>query len=111
MDVSIEGKTSNFAHDVLKYVCLSVYYSNSMKSLRQFAEFQQYVPYKALLLIHEVLCIYKTHGFIPKESKLNSEALDGAFKMMVPKLEAVVSHAYHGPKLNAMLEEWANLSM
>ncbi|KAI6023517.1 hypothetical protein PISMIDRAFT_10521 [Pisolithus microcarpus 441] len=88
---------------------------NSVKSLCQFAEFQQYVPYKALLLvaaiIHEVLCIYKTHGFIPKESKLNSKALDGAFKMMVPKLEAVVSHAYHGPKLNAMLEEWANLSM
>ncbi|KAI6037259.1 hypothetical protein PISMIDRAFT_106956, partial [Pisolithus microcarpus 441] len=109
------GKTSNFAHDVLKYVCLSVYYSNSVKSLCQFTEFQQYVPYKALLLvaviIHEVLCIYKMHGFIPKESKLNSKALNSAFKMMVPKLEAVISHAYHGPKLNAMLKEWANLGM
>ncbi|KAI5993245.1 hypothetical protein EDD15DRAFT_2367512 [Pisolithus albus] len=114
-EVDAQGKTSNFAHDALKYVCLAVYYSNSVKSLRQFAEFQQYVPYKALLLvaaiIHEVLCIYKTHGFIPKESKLSSEALDSAFNTMVPKLEAVLSHAYHGPKLNAMLEEWANLGM
>ncbi|KAI6022258.1 hypothetical protein BKA83DRAFT_94048, partial [Pisolithus microcarpus] len=114
-EVDAQGKTSNFAHDALKYVCLAVYYSNSVKSLRQFAEFQQYVPYKALLLvaaiIHEVLCIYKTHGFIPKESKLSSEALDSAFNTMVPKLEAVLSHVYHGPKLNAMLEEWANLGM
>jgi len=31
--VSIEGKVSNFAHDALKYVCLTVYYSNSVKSL------------------------------------------------------------------------------
>ncbi|KAI6033973.1 hypothetical protein BKA83DRAFT_4121279 [Pisolithus microcarpus] len=62
-------------------------------------------------IIHKVLCIYKTRRFIPKESKLNSEALDGAFKMMAPKLEAVISHAYHGPKLNAMLKEWVNLGM
>ncbi|KAI6128079.1 hypothetical protein EDD16DRAFT_1701993 [Pisolithus croceorrhizus] len=114
-EVDAQGKTSNFAHDALKYVCLAVYYSNSVKSLCQFAKFQQYVPYKVLLLIaaiiHEVLCIYKMHGFIPKESKLSSEALDSAFNTMVPKLEAVLSHAYHGPKLNAMLEEWANLSM
>ncbi|KAI6027779.1 hypothetical protein BKA83DRAFT_4490333 [Pisolithus microcarpus] len=62
-----------------------------MKSLHQFAKFQRL--------------------FIPKESKLNSKALDGAFKMMAPKLKAVISHAYHGPKLNAMLKEWVNLSM
>ncbi|KIK18497.1 hypothetical protein PISMIDRAFT_14343 [Pisolithus microcarpus 441] len=114
-EVDAQGKTSNFAHDALKYVCLAVYYSNSMKSLRQFAKFQQYVPCKALLLvaaiIHEVLCIYKMHRFVPKESKLSSEALDSAFNTMVPKLEAVLSHVYHGPKLNAMLEEWVNLSM
>ncbi|KAI6010452.1 hypothetical protein EDC04DRAFT_2905901 [Pisolithus marmoratus] len=114
-EVDAQGKTSNFAHDALKYVCLAVYYCNSVKSLHQFAKFQQYVPYKALLLvtaiIHEVLCIYKMHSFIPNESKLSSEALNSAFNMMVPKLEAVLSHAYHVPKLNAMLKEWANLGM
>ncbi|KAI6009065.1 hypothetical protein BKA83DRAFT_4505296 [Pisolithus microcarpus] len=114
-EVDAQGKMSNFAHDALKYVCLAVYYSNSMKSLCQFAEFQQYVLCKALLLvtaiIHEVLCIYKMHRFVPKESKLSSKALNSAFNTMVPKLEAVLSHAYHGPKLNAMLEEWANLGM
>ncbi|KIK14863.1 hypothetical protein PISMIDRAFT_116292, partial [Pisolithus microcarpus 441] len=114
-EVDAQGKMSNFAHDALKYVCLTVYYSNSMKSLHQFTKFQQYVPCKALLLvtaiIHEGLCTYKMHRFVPKESKLSSKALNSAFNTMVPKLEAVLSHAYHGPKLNAMLEEWANLSM
>ncbi|KAI6156261.1 hypothetical protein EDD17DRAFT_1764407 [Pisolithus thermaeus] len=114
-EVDAQGKTSNFAHDALKYVCLTVYYSNSVKSLHQFAKFQQYVLYKVLLLvtaiIHEVLCIYEMHGFIPKESKLSSKALDSAFNTMAPKLEAVLSHAYRGPKLNAMLKEWVNLSM
>ena len=56
--VSIEGKASNFAHDALKYVCLAVYYSNSVKSLRQFAEFQQHVPSKALLLVAAVISFF-----------------------------------------------------
>ncbi|KAI6130728.1 hypothetical protein EDD16DRAFT_1515397 [Pisolithus croceorrhizus] len=80
--------------------------NNSVKSLCQFTEFQQYVPYKVLLLVAAIM-----HRFIPKESKLSSEALNSAFNTMVPKLEAVLFHAYHGPKLNAMLEEWVNLSM
>ncbi|KAI6122396.1 hypothetical protein EDD16DRAFT_1705227 [Pisolithus croceorrhizus] len=114
-EVDAQGKTSNFAHDALKNVCLAVYCSSSVESLCQFTKFQQYVLYKVLLLvtaiIHEVLCIYKMHRFIPKESKLSSKALNSAFNTMAPKLEAVLSHAYHGPKLNAMLEEWANIGM
>ncbi|KAI6037247.1 hypothetical protein BKA83DRAFT_32148, partial [Pisolithus microcarpus] len=42
------GKASNFAHPALQNICLGVYYSNSVKSLRQYVEFQHFVPYKAL---------------------------------------------------------------
>lgn len=48
---------------------------------------------------------------VPKESKLNSDALDTAYNTMLPKLEAVLANAYHGAKLKAMLKEWASLGM
>ncbi|KIK13879.1 hypothetical protein PISMIDRAFT_118031, partial [Pisolithus microcarpus 441] len=49
------GRASNFAHSALQNICLAVYYSNSVKSLRQYVEFQHFVPYKALALVTTIV--------------------------------------------------------
>lgn len=46
-----QGRTSNFAHNALRTVCLQVFYDNSSKSLRQFSAFHKTVPSKALILV------------------------------------------------------------
>jgi hypothetical protein len=46
----LQGKTSNFAHSSLKRVCLVYFYSSSDKALHQFADFQECVLDRALLL-------------------------------------------------------------
>lgn len=48
--INCKGKMSNFGHKGIKHIFLGVFYSNASKSLHQFMEFQDYVPYWALLL-------------------------------------------------------------
>jgi hypothetical protein len=51
ISIDWQGKSSNFAHECLKQACIAVFYSNKAKSLRQFPEMQDYIPYKALVFI------------------------------------------------------------
>ncbi|KAI5997506.1 hypothetical protein EDD15DRAFT_2364229 [Pisolithus albus] len=108
------GKASNFAHPALRNICLGVYYSNSVKSLRQYVEFQHFVPYKALALaaaiVHSVLLTYERHGFSKAES-LNVGELEDSYQRLLALMDTVALDTYHGPKLSAMLEDWAQMGM
>ncbi|KAI5982923.1 hypothetical protein EDD15DRAFT_2376986 [Pisolithus albus] len=108
------GRASNFAHPALRNICLAVYYSNSVKSLRQYVEFQHFVPYKALALVaaivHSVLSTYERHGF-PKAESLNVGKLEDSYKRLLVLMDTVALDTYHGPKLTAMLEDWAQTGM
>ncbi|KIK16622.1 hypothetical protein PISMIDRAFT_113006 [Pisolithus microcarpus 441] len=108
--------SSNFAHPALQNICLGVYYSNSVKSLRQYVKFQHFVPYKALALataimkVHSVLLTYERHGFSKAES-LNVGELEDSYQRLLALMDTVALDTYHGPKLSAMLEDWAQMGM
>ncbi|KAI6029171.1 hypothetical protein BKA83DRAFT_4489137 [Pisolithus microcarpus] len=108
------GRASNFAHSALQNICLAVYYSNSVKSLHQYIEFQHFVPYKALALVttivHSILSIYEQHGFSKAES-LNMGELEDSYQRLLVLMDTVALDMYHGPKLTAMLEDWAQTGM
>ncbi|KAI9460021.1 hypothetical protein HD554DRAFT_2176797 [Boletus coccyginus] len=111
-----QGKTSNFAHKVLMDTVLDCFYSSSSKSLRQFPEFQDAVPPKALLLVagtvHATLCLFRTSGFIDeKTDKLNSENVQTAYNELTVQMAAVLKDPYHGEKLRSMLSDWAQSGM
>ncbi|KAI6014898.1 hypothetical protein BKA83DRAFT_123532 [Pisolithus microcarpus] len=106
--------SSNFAHPALQNICLRVYYSNSVKSLCQYVEFQHFVPYKALALaaaiVHSVLLTYEQHGFSKAES-LNVGELEDSYQRLLALMDTVALDTYHSPKLSAMLEDWAQMGM
>ncbi|KAF8141799.1 hypothetical protein EV363DRAFT_1150467 [Boletus edulis] len=110
------GKTSKFAHKIFKEIVLDFYYNNSSKSLHQFPEFQDVVPYQALLLVaamvHGLLCQFRAHGFIDEKSaNLNSQSTQSAYVELTEQMEMVLAHDYHGPKLDRMLHGWARTGM
>ncbi|KAG6380277.1 hypothetical protein JVT61DRAFT_8379 [Boletus reticuloceps] len=110
-DQDEQGKVSNFAHSAIKHTCLAMYYSNSAKSLCQFKEFQQSVPPLAVLLvIHSIITMFQMHGSNVKEN-LNVKQLKATYLKLQSWMDAVAAHQYHGPKLIAMLQEWASIRM
>ncbi|KAF8137693.1 hypothetical protein EV363DRAFT_1155703 [Boletus edulis] len=108
------GKTSNFAHPALKKVCLAYFYSSSDKALRQFPDFQEYIPERALLLVGAMvrftLETFATHGF-NKRVSLNVEQVEGHYTNLCRLLNQVAADKYHGPKLDNMLRQWAKIGM
>ncbi|KAF8430763.1 hypothetical protein L210DRAFT_871473, partial [Boletus edulis BED1] len=112
------GKTSNFAHPALKKVCLAYFYSSSDKALRQFPDFQEYIPERALLLVGAMVCcivrftleIFAMHGF-NKCVSLNVEQVEGHYTNLCRLLNQVAADKYHGPKLDNMLRQWAKIGM
>ncbi|KAG2114668.1 uncharacterized protein F5147DRAFT_769984 [Suillus discolor] len=46
---------SNFVHSGIRSVCLQAFYDSGLKLLRQFAEFHNAIPYKALLLVMTIM--------------------------------------------------------
>ncbi|KIK17530.1 hypothetical protein PISMIDRAFT_111191 [Pisolithus microcarpus 441] len=108
------GRASNFAHSALRNICLAVYYSNSVKSLRQYVELQHFVPYKALALVaaivHSILSTYERHGF-SKVELLNVGELEDSYQRLLVLMDTVALNMYHGPKLTAMLEDWVQTGM
>ncbi|KIK22791.1 hypothetical protein PISMIDRAFT_101775 [Pisolithus microcarpus 441] len=124
-----QGRASNFAHRALKNICLAFYYSNSSKCLHQFTEFQEYVPYRALALVaamvshrlkldsfpmvlqvHALLSSFRKHG-IDNSAQVNSQDVDEAYTALNETILDVLDHPHHGPKLNALLTDWAQSGM
>ncbi|KAI6018691.1 hypothetical protein BKA83DRAFT_4496178 [Pisolithus microcarpus] len=109
-----QGRASNFAHRALKNICLAFYYSNSSKCLHQFMEFQEYVPYRVLALVaamvHALLSSFRKHG-IDNSAQVNSQDVDEAYMVLNETILDVLDHPHHGPKLNAMLTDWAQSGM
>ncbi|KAI6018679.1 hypothetical protein BKA83DRAFT_4496161 [Pisolithus microcarpus] len=109
-DVDSLGRTSNFAHPALRKICLAVYYCNSLKSLRQFVEFQTSVPDRALVLVRSILMMFKKHGTIKNET-LCGEEVDDTYHNLTSLVDQVWHNEYHGNKLERMLQEWARAGM
>ncbi|KIK15159.1 hypothetical protein PISMIDRAFT_115708, partial [Pisolithus microcarpus 441] len=113
-DVDSLGRTSNFAHPALRKICLAVYYCNSLKSLRQFVEFQTSVPDRALVLVSAIICrilmMFKKHGTIKNET-LCGEEVDDTYHNLTSLVDQVWHNEYHGNKLERMLQEWARAGM
>ncbi|KAI5982572.1 hypothetical protein EDD15DRAFT_2202827 [Pisolithus albus] len=109
-----QGRASNFAHRALKNITLAFYYANTSKCLRQFPEFQEYVPYKALALVtamvHALLSLFRKHG-IDKSAQVNSQDIEEGYIALNEAISNVLDHPHHGPKLNAMLVDWAQTGM
>ncbi|KAI5996947.1 hypothetical protein EDD15DRAFT_2364392 [Pisolithus albus] len=109
-----QGRASNFAHRALKNITLAFYYANTSKCLRQFPEFQEYVPYKALALVtamvHALLSLFRKHG-IDKSAQVNSQDIKEGYIALNEAISNVLDHPHHGPKLNAMLVDWAQTGM
>ena len=106
---------------------LDSFYGSSSKSLHQFPEFQDAVPYKALLLVagmvsrldlpqlelsspcyfykvHATLCLFRTYGFIDEKTvKLNSQNIQAVYNKLTEQMEAVLLDPYHSKKLDRML--------
>ncbi|KAL4079786.1 hypothetical protein J3A83DRAFT_4368638 [Scleroderma citrinum] len=126
------GKSSNFTHPAIKNACLSLYYSSTAsKSLCQFVKFQNYVLYKALMLvvavishcipwlqclavmpqqIHTVLSTLCKHGS-EVTSNLITEDVECAYRGLEGQVDHILGNPYHSPKLDSMLEEWAASGM
>ncbi|KIJ16082.1 hypothetical protein PAXINDRAFT_11121 [Paxillus involutus ATCC 200175] len=99
---NVMGRTSNFAHRVLKTICLAAYYSNTTKSLHQYLKFQAYIPYRSLVLVaaivHSVLCTYKKCGH-DKSVLLNTEEVHEAYNNLFDLISNVSHDEYHSQKL------------
>ncbi|KAL4072340.1 hypothetical protein V8B97DRAFT_1870496 [Scleroderma yunnanense] len=109
------GKSSNFTHPAIKNACLSLYYSSTAsKSLCQFVKFQNYVLYKALMLvvaqIHTVLSTLRKHDS-EVTSNLITEDVECAYRGLEGQVDHILGNPYHSPKLDSMLEEWAASGM
>ncbi|KAL4070603.1 hypothetical protein J3A83DRAFT_4372792 [Scleroderma citrinum] len=105
------GKSSNFTHPAIQNACPSLYYSSTAsKSLCQFVKFQNYIPYKALMLvvaiIHTVLSTLCKHSS-EVTSNLIAEDVECAYRGLEGQVDHILGNPYHGPKLDRMLEEWA----
>ncbi|KAI5989501.1 hypothetical protein EDD15DRAFT_2198461 [Pisolithus albus] len=61
-------------------------------------------------LVHSVLSTYERHGF-PKAESLNVGELEDSYKRLLVLMDTVALDTYHGPKLTAMLEDWAQTGM
>ncbi|KAI5988428.1 hypothetical protein EDD15DRAFT_2199062 [Pisolithus albus] len=109
-----QGRASNFAHHALKNITLAFYYANTSKCLCQFPEFQEYVPYKALVLVttmvHTLLSLFRKRG-IDKSAQVNSQDIGEGYIALNEAISNVLDHPHHGPKLNAMLVDWAQMGM
>ncbi|KAF8421731.1 hypothetical protein L210DRAFT_3510131 [Boletus edulis BED1] len=115
-DPDANGKTSNFAHCGLQWPCLAFFYSSSKKALHQFAKFQPHMPYKALTLVgaivHGLLGGLRDYGddHLTFENT-NWSDICTAQEWLNLSLTQLLEHKYHGPKLNTMLEDWAQTGM
>jgi len=47
----LQGKEKNFAHNALFAILAAAFYSSSQKLLRHTAEFQEYIPEEAIMLV------------------------------------------------------------
>ncbi|KAF8124113.1 hypothetical protein EV363DRAFT_1403405 [Boletus edulis] len=109
-----QGKRLNFGHLVLKQVCLLVYYPKTSKSLRNFPEFQDAVPRKALALVaamvHFVLTLYKNHG---KDINPNiiSKDLERVYNKFIGSMQKLDGHHSKGQCFRGMLAQWADKGM
>ncbi|KAH7904264.1 hypothetical protein BJ138DRAFT_1119571 [Hygrophoropsis aurantiaca] len=109
------GKTSNFAHEGLKQMCLAAFYNRtSGKSLRQFPEFQKQVPSQAVAymasMAYIVILSYQTNGFDAGEP-LDVEVLEPSYNRLASQMNRIFEDKYHGPKLEKTLEDWAQIGM
>ncbi|KAI5982835.1 hypothetical protein EDD15DRAFT_2377157 [Pisolithus albus] len=109
-----QGRASNFAHRALKNITLAFYYANTSKCLCQFLEFQEYVPYKALVLVtvmvHTLLSLFRKYG-IDKSAQVNLQDIKEGYIVLNEAISNVLDHPHHGPKLNMMLVDWAQMGM
>ncbi|KAF8127964.1 hypothetical protein EV363DRAFT_1452082 [Boletus edulis] len=86
------------------------------KALHQFAEFQPHVPYKALTLVgaivHGLLGGLRDYGddHLAFENTNWSDICTTQERLNL-SLTQLLEHEYHGPKLNTMLEDWAQMGM
>ncbi|KAI6020833.1 hypothetical protein PISMIDRAFT_19830 [Pisolithus microcarpus 441] len=95
-----QGRASNFAHRALKNICLAFYY--------------RICPYRVLVLVvamvHALLSSFRKHG-IDNSAQVNSQDIDEAYTALNEMILDVLDHPHHGPKLNALLTDWAQSGM
>ncbi|KAI6013140.1 hypothetical protein PISMIDRAFT_13053 [Pisolithus microcarpus 441] len=100
-----QGRESNFAHHTLKNITLAFYYANTSKCLHQFPEFQEYVPYKALVLVTAMKIWYR------QIAQVNLQDVEEGYITLNEVISNVLNHPHHGLKLNTMLVDWAQMGM
>ncbi|KAI6132333.1 hypothetical protein EV401DRAFT_1883756 [Pisolithus croceorrhizus] len=109
-----QGRASNFAHHALKNTILAFCYANTSKCPHQFLEFQEYIPYKALVLItamiHVLLSLFRKYG-IDKSAHLNLQGVEEGYVPLNEAISTVLDHPHHGLKLNMMHVDWAQVGI
>ncbi|KAI6012968.1 hypothetical protein EDC04DRAFT_2956390 [Pisolithus marmoratus] len=109
-----QGRASNFAHHALKNITPAFFYANTSKCLHQFLEFQEYIPYKALALVtamvHALLLSFRKYG-IDKSAQVNLQDVEEGYVTLTKAISNILNHPHHGPKLNTMLVDWAQMGM
>ncbi|KAF8119454.1 hypothetical protein EV363DRAFT_1146279, partial [Boletus edulis] len=114
-DVDANGKSSNFAHHGLQRPCLAFFYSNSKKALQQFTEFQPHVLYKTLTLVGAIVSrdasATKLYSFPQRFMNTSWLVIQSVQQQLNESLTNLLGNDYHGSKLNAMLEDWAQTGM
>ncbi|KIJ11207.1 hypothetical protein PAXINDRAFT_15837 [Paxillus involutus ATCC 200175] len=106
------GKTSNFAHPGLQAICIAAFYHSGSKSFHNHPKFKAALLYSAMLLVVKgYLDIYREHGYVPEHSQVPLIKNKKDYFIMKTELQRVLDHPYHGPKLDDMLEQWAEDGM
>ncbi|KAG6373944.1 hypothetical protein JVT61DRAFT_6107 [Boletus reticuloceps] len=100
-----QGHSSNFAHNCIHVACHCIFYRKGSKTFRNHKLFKQIVPYMAVLYIKGVLDSYAAYGSM--EGKVSPAKNEEDFWKMHKKMQEVLNHSYHGPKLSATLKAWA----
>ncbi|KIJ12223.1 hypothetical protein PAXINDRAFT_14994 [Paxillus involutus ATCC 200175] len=109
------GKTLNFAHPGLRAICITAFYHSGSKSFCNHPEFKAALLYSAMLLVASLvkgyLDIYREHSYVPECSQVPLIKNKKDYLIMKTELQRVLDHPYHGPKLDNMLERWAEDGM
>ncbi|KAG2127096.1 hypothetical protein DEU56DRAFT_958832 [Suillus clintonianus] len=106
------GKTQNAAHPALREAVISFFYTSSYRVARRRPEiFRTQLPLECLALVcTAVNCVLDglaKNGSGKSFPKFTAKEYGSLYSLTVTKLQGILEHSYHGPKLVQQLRSWA----
>ncbi|KAG2105832.1 uncharacterized protein F5147DRAFT_654074 [Suillus discolor] len=106
------GKTRNFAHPGLHDAAIGFFYMGPYRIARKRPDiFRKQLPISCLALVSTVYnCVLDglvKNGHGKSYPKFSAKEYGPIYRQMVRMIDQILQHPYHGPRLVAQLQEWA----